>query len=98
MIPKRDRPMVFDAVQAERLARDGAILVEERCGSDPLLLIANGSYQLEQMRRAAQRLAEAGQGLPAGLPAGAGTLPRAARSLGGRGGGRRGAGGTTVPG
>ena len=61
VIPKRDRPMVFDAVQAERLARDGAILVEERCGSDPLLLIANGSYQLEQMRRAAQRLAEAGQ-------------------------------------
>ena len=52
--------MVFDAVQAERLARDGAILVEERCGSDPLLLIANGSYQLEQMRRAAA-LAEAGQ-------------------------------------
>ncbi|PJF52373.1 hypothetical protein CU071_12235, partial [Pseudomonas aeruginosa] len=42
-------PMVFDAIQAERLARDGAILVEERCGSDPLLLIANGSYQLEQM-------------------------------------------------
>ncbi|MCL3029040.1 xylulose 5-phosphate 3-epimerase, partial [Klebsiella pneumoniae] len=36
VIPKRDRPMVFDAVQAERLARDGAILVEERCGSDPL--------------------------------------------------------------
>ncbi len=61
VIPKRDRPMVFDAIQAERLARDGAILVEERCGSDPLLLIANGSYQLEQMRRAAQRLAEAGQ-------------------------------------
>ncbi|HFF2098304.1 TPA: xylulose 5-phosphate 3-epimerase [Pseudomonas aeruginosa] len=61
VIPKRDRPMVFDAVQAERLARDGAILVEECCGSDPLLLIANGSYQLEQMRRAAQRLAEAGQ-------------------------------------
>ncbi len=47
-------------------------------------------------RRAAPGRGRAG--LPAGLPAGAGTLPRAARSLGGRGGGRRGAGGTTVPG
>ena len=97
VIPKRDRPMVFDAVQAERLARDGAILVEERCGSDPLLLIANGSYQLEQMRRAAQRWPRPGR------PTGWSTCrsrdaSRAARSLGGRGGGRRGAGGTTVPG
>lgn len=97
VIPKRDRPMVFDADQAERLARDGAILVEERCGSDPLLLIANGSYR---NRTDAPRGAAPGRGragLPAGLPAGAGTLPRAARSLGGRGGGRRGAGGAAVP-
>ena len=89
--------MVFDAVQAERPARDGAILVEERCGSDPLLLIANGSYQLEQMRRAAQRLAEAGQAYRLVYLQ---ELDASARRAiaGGRGGGRRGAGGTTVPG
>ncbi|MDF3932700.1 xylulose 5-phosphate 3-epimerase [Pseudomonas citronellolis] len=58
--PKRERPNLFDQAQAEQLARDGAIVVEEHPGSDPLLLIANGSYQLGEMRRAAERLAEAG--------------------------------------
>ncbi len=61
--PKRERPCYFDASQAELLARDGALIVEEGEGEgedEPLLLIANGSYQLEQMQRAAQRLAEAG--------------------------------------
>ncbi|CAD5109161.1 phosphoketolase family protein [Zestomonas carbonaria] len=58
--PKRERPAVFDRERAESLARDGAILVEEVEGADPLLLIANGSYQLQEMRRAAERLAVAG--------------------------------------
>ena len=58
--PKRERPNLFDRTQAEQLARDGAIVVEEHPGSDPLLLIANGSYQLGEMRRAVERLAEAG--------------------------------------
>ncbi len=58
--PKRERPAVFDREQAERLARDGAILVEEAAGRGALLLIANGSYQLGEMRRAAERLRSAG--------------------------------------
>src|SRR5690606_27141756 len=60
VIPKRDRPCYFTREQAEQLARDGAILVEEVQGPDPLLLIANGSYQLGEMLRACQRLKEAG--------------------------------------
>ncbi|SDJ69821.1 xylulose 5-phosphate 3-epimerase [Pseudomonas indica] len=58
--PKRERPAVFDRAQAEQLACDGALVVEEQSGSEPLLLIANGSYQLAEMRRAAVRLREAG--------------------------------------
>lgn len=58
--PKRERPAVFDAEQALRLARDGAILVEARGEGEPLLLIANGSYQLQEMRRAGARLAARG--------------------------------------
>ena len=59
---KRERPAYFSQEQAEQLARDGAIIVEEFEGNDPLLLIANGSYQLEQVLRAAQRLQEAEMG------------------------------------
>lgn len=59
---KRDRPAYFTQAQAEQLARDGAIIVEEYEGTDPLLLIANGSYQLEQVLRAGQRLQEAEMG------------------------------------
>lgn len=59
VIPKRDRPTYFSRAQAEQLARDGAIVVEEVTGNDPLLLIANGSYQLGEMLRACQRLKEA---------------------------------------
>lgn len=62
VIPKRERPVYFDQAQAEQLARDGAIVVEEVGGVDPLLLIATGSYQLEEMRRACQRLKDAGCG------------------------------------
>ena len=58
--PKREQPCHFTPLQAEQLARDGALLVEEVAGNEPLLLIANGSYQLAQMRRAATRLGEAG--------------------------------------
>ncbi|MCM2319239.1 MAG: xylulose 5-phosphate 3-epimerase [Pseudomonas sp.] len=60
VVPKRERPCVFDAEQARQLARDGAIVVAERHGSEPLLLIANGSYQLAEMQRAVRRLEEAG--------------------------------------
>ena len=59
---KRERPAYFTQEQAEQLARDGAIVLKEYEGKDPLLLIANGSYQLEQVLRAAQRLEEADMG------------------------------------
>lgn len=58
--PKRERPNLFEQAQAEQLARDGAIVFEEHPGSAALLLIANGSYQLGEMRRAAARLSEGG--------------------------------------
>ena len=60
VMPKRDRPTFFDREQSERLARDGAIIVAEQPGESPLLLIANGSYQLSEMLRATARLGEAG--------------------------------------
>src|SRR5690606_1250777 len=41
VIPKRERPAYFDQTQAEYLARDGAVVVDEAVGADPLLLIAN---------------------------------------------------------
>lgn len=56
VIPKRERPALFNAHQAEQLAQDGAILVEELAGDNPVLLIANGSYQLTEMLRAVERL------------------------------------------
>jgi len=59
VMPKRERPRYFDAQQAEQLARDGAIVVEDFPGEEALLLIANGSYQLGEMLRAAERLREA---------------------------------------
>lgn len=60
VMPKRDRPTFFNRQQAEQLARDGAIVVDEHVGESPILLIANGSYQLSEMQRAAVRLKEAG--------------------------------------
>lgn len=59
VIAKRDRPCVFTADQAEQLARDGALVLAERAGDNPVLLIASGSYQLAEMQRAAVRLTEA---------------------------------------
>jgi phosphoketolase len=60
VIAKRERPCFFNAAQAEQLARDGALVVDELAGDEPLLLIANGSYQLSEMLRAAARLRDAG--------------------------------------
>ncbi|MDO9623186.1 MAG: xylulose 5-phosphate 3-epimerase [Pseudomonas sp.] len=54
--PKRVRPYQLDQPQAEQLARDGAILLDQSEGADPVLLIACGAYQLTEMRRAAARL------------------------------------------
>lgn len=60
--PKRDRRCYFTPEQAQQLADDGAIVVDELTGVDPVLLMANGSYQLEQMLHAAQRLKDKGCG------------------------------------
>ncbi len=60
VIPKRERPAIFSQTQAEQLARDGAVLVEQLDGEEPLLLMACGSYQLAEMQRAAVRLRTAG--------------------------------------
>lgn len=60
--PKRDRQVYFSAVQAQDLARDGFYVLDEQSGNNAVLLIANGSYQLEQMGLAVQRLKEQGCG------------------------------------
>ncbi|MVW76353.1 phosphoketolase family protein [Pseudomonas xionganensis] len=60
VIAKRDRPFSFSPQQAEQLAREGAIQVAEQGAGQPLLLIANGSYQLAELQRAAARLSVAG--------------------------------------
>jgi len=60
VIAKREQPRVFTPEQAEQLAKDGAIVLAEHAGAQPLLLIATGSYQLAEMQRAATRLSEAG--------------------------------------
>lgn len=61
VVPKRERPCVFDASEAETLARQGALVVDEdTCAGEPLLLIANGAYQLSEAIRACERLRETG--------------------------------------
>lgn len=62
VIPKRHRPCVFNANEAETLARHGALVVDEdtSAGEEPLLLIANGAYQLSEAIRACERLRETG--------------------------------------
>ena len=60
VIAKREQPCVFSPAQAEQLARDGALVLTEHAGEQPLLLIASGSYQLTAMQRAAVRLSAAG--------------------------------------
>ncbi|MEH6498891.1 MAG: xylulose 5-phosphate 3-epimerase [Pseudoalteromonas distincta] len=62
VIAKRDSPVRMDAAQAQLLADQGAILLaEHRSGTEPVLLIANGGYQLGEMLRASQRLTTHGQ-------------------------------------
>ena len=94
VVPKRERPMQFEQSQAEQLARDGAIVVDEHVTADePLLLIATGSYQLAEMCRAAVR--PCGRStercrlcLAADVFTRAGPLSRTARSIRRRRGGR----------
>ncbi len=59
VIPKRDRPCVFNRPEAEELAKTGAIIVDEDTSpGEPLLLIASGAYQLSELIRACERLRE----------------------------------------
>lgn len=60
--PKRDHVTRFSVEQAQQLAQDGAVVVAEQAGTQPVLLIANGSYQLVQLELAAQRLHDHGVG------------------------------------
>ncbi|MDK9556312.1 xylulose 5-phosphate 3-epimerase [Marinobacter sp. M216] len=61
VIPKRERPCVFDAGEAETLARHGALVVDEDTSEgEPILLIANGAYQLSEAIRTSERLRETG--------------------------------------
>ncbi|SFR81507.1 Phosphoketolase [Marinobacter daqiaonensis] len=57
VIPKRDRPCVFTADEARNLARTGAQVVDEDLSEGtPLLLVANGAYQLSELIHACERL------------------------------------------
>ena len=60
VIAKRERPYAFSPEQAEQLAQDGAVVLAEEPGAQPVLLIATGSYQLAEMQRASVRLSQAG--------------------------------------
>lgn len=61
VIPKRERPAVFDRNEARTLARDGALVVDEDTShGEPVMLIASGAYQLSEMIRASERLRETG--------------------------------------
>ncbi|HEY1027588.1 MAG TPA: xylulose 5-phosphate 3-epimerase [Pseudomonas sp.] len=60
VVAKREQPCVFTVEQARQLARDGALQVDAAGDGEPVLLIASGSYQLSEMRRAAVRLSEQG--------------------------------------
>lgn len=59
---KRDRPVIFTAEQAQLLAQHGVIVLKEKAGKQSVLLAAVGSYQLEQVLLAAQRLEQNGYG------------------------------------
>lgn len=60
VVAKREQPCSFTVEQAQQLAREGALLVDAEGDGEPVLLIASGSYQLHEMRRAAVRLSEQG--------------------------------------
>ena len=62
VIAKRDQPARLTPGQAQQLAVQGALTLAMHEGvGEPLLLIANGSYQLGEMQRAAQRLTDRGR-------------------------------------
>jgi phosphoketolase len=58
VIPKRERPCVFNGEEAQALAERGALVIDEDTfsGQTPVLLMANGSYQLSETIRACERL------------------------------------------
>ncbi|MFL1468112.1 xylulose 5-phosphate 3-epimerase [Marinobacter sp. HN1S83] len=61
VVPKRERPCLFNEKEAQALAHNGALVVDEDTSSgEPLLLIANGAYQLSELMRACDRLRETG--------------------------------------
>ena len=61
VVPKRERPCVFNTIEAALLARQGAIVIDEdTAGNEPVMLIANGAYQLSEAIRACERLRESG--------------------------------------
>lgn len=62
VVPKRPLPVRSSPEQAQRLVRDGAMMIRH----DPqarLLLVAIGAYQLQEALRAADRLSERGTGV-----------------------------------
>lgn len=61
VIPKREQPCLFSADEAQDLASQGAIVVDEdTSGGEPLLLMANGAYQLTEAIRVCERLRDTG--------------------------------------
>jgi len=61
VVPKRERPCVFNTAEAALLAHQGAIVIDEDTGGrEPVMLIANGAYQLSETIRACERLRDSG--------------------------------------
>lgn len=61
VVPKRQRPCVFTPDEARLLAQQGAFIMDEDTSpGEPLLLIANGAYQLSELIRACERLRDTG--------------------------------------
>lgn len=59
VVPKQDLSVLLDGEQAQRLVRDGALLVKGDAGAS-VRLVAVGAYQLQQCWLAHQRLVERG--------------------------------------
>jgi phosphoketolase len=61
VVPKRPLADIFDRVQAETLARDGALRVRGSGGAnEQIVLAAIGAYQLHEALRASDRLTQRG--------------------------------------
>ena len=60
VVPKRPVPARLSPDEAERLARDGALVLTSESKRDDVLLVACGAYQLAAASRAQARLADAG--------------------------------------